>query len=80
VQVAAAVTSRRHDAAEEGGDVRGTDELAMPVERAGGAAESAARWLGDPPPAGWAGGGGAALVHEANLDSGPFGLVPQGPA
>jgi hypothetical protein len=65
-------------AAEEGGDVSGTDKVAMPVERAGGAAESAASWFGDPPSAGWAGGGGAALVHQANVDSGLFGLVPQG--
>jgi hypothetical protein len=64
-------------AAKGGGDVGGTDQVAVPMEAAGQAAESAARWFGDPPPAGWAGGRGAALVHQANLDAGLFGLVAQ---
>ena len=94
MQVAAAVTSCRHDAgsavldqrgescaggsaAEGGGDVGSTDQVAVPLEGAGQAAESAARWFGDPSPAGWAGGRGTALVHPANVDASLFGLVAQ---
>jgi hypothetical protein len=63
--------------AEGGGDVGGTDQIPMPAEAAGRAAESAARRFRNPSAAGWAGGGGAALIHHANLDAGPFGLVAQ---
>jgi hypothetical protein len=63
-------------AAEGGGDVGGTDQIAMPVEAAVGAAEPAAGWLGSPLPADRAGGGGTALIHQADLDADPFRLVP----
>jgi hypothetical protein len=94
VQVAAAVTSCRHDAgpavldqrgqlraggsaANLGGDVGGTDQVPVPAEGTGRAAESAPRWFRNPSAAGGAGGGGAALIHHTNLDAGAFGLVAQ---
>jgi hypothetical protein len=44
-----------------------------------GAGEAATRGLGDPPLAGRAGGGGAALVHQPHQDSCVLGLVAEGP-
>ena len=65
-------------AAVVGGDVSGTDQIPVPFELAVRTSEAASGWFGDLPPTGWAGGRGAALVHHANLDAGPFGRVPEG--
>jgi hypothetical protein len=67
----------RGSAAVVGGDVLGTDQIPVPGEVAVPTVEAAAGWFRDFPLAGRAGGGGAALVHHANLDAGAFGLVPE---
>jgi hypothetical protein len=54
----------RNSAADLGGDVGGTHQIAVPVELAMGAAEPAPRWLRNPALAGWAGGRGALLVYQ----------------
>jgi hypothetical protein len=65
----------RFSAADHGGDVGGTDQIPVPLERAVGATEPAPRWLGNPPPAGWTGGRGTALVHDPQDNSRFCGLV-----
>jgi hypothetical protein len=74
---------RRHPnacwpAAGLGGDVGGTDQIPVPTELAGEAAEPAAIWLGDPLMADRTGGGGAPLIHQPHHDAGLLGLVRQG--
>ena len=68
----------RGSAAVSGGDVGGTDQVPVPGEVAVWTAEAAARWFGDPPPAGRAGGGCAAFVHHPHDEPSLFGLVPEG--
>jgi len=65
-------------AASLGGDVAGTHQIPVSIERTVWAAKLAASGLGDPPLAGRAGGGGAPLIHQPHHDPGPFGLVAQG--
>jgi hypothetical protein len=65
-------------AASLGGDVGGTNQVPVPLERAVRTGESAAVRLGDPPVADRAGGRGAALIHQPHYDACLLGLVPQG--
>jgi len=59
------------------GDVLGTNQVPVPLKRAVRTVEPAALGLGHTLPAGRAGGRGAPLVHQPNLDAGLFGLVAQ---
>jgi hypothetical protein len=60
-----------------GGDVGAADKVAVPGEPAVRAGERPPGGPGDPPGAGRAGGGGAALVDQHGGDPGPAGLVLQ---
>jgi hypothetical protein len=93
VQVASAVTPRRHRAgatvldqhpgdaghptAMGGGDVVGTHQIPMPHKVAVRTSEVAVVRLGDPLPAARAGGGAAPLIHQHHPDPRQLGLVPQ---
>ena len=68
---------RRGAAAVPGGDIGGRDQVAVAGELAARAGQDPPGRLGDPGPAGRAGGGGAALVHQLQADPGGFGLVGQ---
>jgi hypothetical protein len=67
----------RGSAAGLGGDVVGTHQIPVPLEPTVRASEPAAPGLGDPRSTGWAGRGGATLIHQPDYDAGPLGLVAQ---
>jgi hypothetical protein len=68
----------RGSAAGLGGDVVGTDQIPVPLQSTVRAAKLSALGRGDAPPAGRAGGGAAALIHQPHRDPGLLGLVLQG--
>ena len=67
----------RGSAADLDGDVVGTNQITVPLESTVRAAELAARGLSNSVSASRTGRGGAALVHQPNMDTYPLGLVPQ---
>jgi hypothetical protein len=70
--------SARTAAASPGGDVAGTDKVAMPPKIAVWTAKPASTGLPNALPAARTGRGSATLVHHSELDPGSFGLVAQG--
>ena len=68
---------RRGAAAESGGDIGGRGQVAVAGELASRAGQHPPGRLRNPGPAGGAGGGRAALVHQGQADPGGLGLVFQ---
>jgi hypothetical protein len=67
----------RESAACLGGDVEGTDQVAMPLDLAVWAREPAVLGFGDSPPAGRAGRRGSMLINQPHKDSLSLGLVAE---
>jgi hypothetical protein len=67
----------RGSAACLGGDVEGTDQVAVPLNLAVRARESAVLGFGDSPPAGRAGRRGPMLINQPHKDPLPLGLVAE---
>jgi hypothetical protein len=68
----------RGSATRLGGDVEGSDQIAVPLKLAVPAREPAVLGLGDSPPARRAGRRGSMLINQPNNDSLSLGLVAEG--